>query len=96
VAGELQFVFPDQTVEKSVRVGQAPQYISERRVSSLLDLIWYAGESRLPAGPVDWVEIRYPSATVHALGMDLYWLIWLLLISMLSALVFKRRLGVSF
>jgi hypothetical protein len=45
---------------------------------------------------MDWIEIRYPSATVYALGMDLHWLIWLLLVSMLSALVFKRRMRVSF
>jgi hypothetical protein len=96
VSGQLQFVFPDRTVEKSIRVGAAPQYVSERRVSSLLDLVWYPGESRLPSGPLDWIEIRYPSATVHALGMDLHWLIWLLLVSMLSALVFKRRMRVSF
>ncbi len=104
VAGELQFIFreqtpnqtSDQTVTKSIRVGNGPQYISKRRVSSLLDLLWYPAEGRLPAGPVDWIEIRYPSATVHALGMDLHWLIWLLLVSMLSALAFKGRLGVSF
>jgi hypothetical protein len=96
VSGQLQFIFPDQTLEKSIRVGAAPQYVSERRVSSLLDLIWYPGESRLPSGPTDWIEIRYPSASVHALGMDLHWLIWLLAVSMVSALVFKRRLKVSF
>jgi hypothetical protein len=45
---------------------------------------------------VDWIEISYPSASVHALGMDLHWLIWLLVVSMLSALVFKRRFHVSF
>lgn len=96
IKGALQFVFPDRTVEKTVRAGLAPQYVSERRVSSMLDLIWYPAEKRLPSGPVDWIEVRYPGARVHALGVDLHWLIWLLIISMISALCLKKRFRVSF
>ena len=96
MAGDLQFVFPDETVEKSVHAGRGPQYLSERRVSSAFDLLWYPGESRLEAGPVDWIELRYPPATVLALGLDLHWLIWLLVLSMVSALVLKRRFRVLF
>jgi hypothetical protein len=96
VTGDLQFLFPGQTLDKSVRVGAEPQYISERRVSSVLDLLWYPAESRLPAGPVDWIELRYPPATVHALGLDLHWLVWLLILSMASGLIFKRQFRVSF
>ena len=94
--GDLDLVFPTGTVSKSIRTGAGPQYVSERRVSSLADQVWYPGESRIPEGPVDWIEINYPSATVHALGLDLHWLIWLLIISMISALVFKSRFRVSF
>ncbi len=96
ITGALQFAFPGGTVEKTVQAGQGPQYVSERRVSSLLDLVWYPAEKRLPAGPVDWIEIRYPAAKVHALGIDLHWLIWLLLISMVSALLLKKRFRVAF
>jgi hypothetical protein len=96
VTGDMQFVFPEATVEKSVQAGMGPQYVSERRVSSAFDLIWHPAESRLPAGPVDWIELRYPAATVHALGLDLHWLIWMLILSMASGLVLKRRFRVSF
>ena len=96
VTGDMQFVFPDATVEKSVQAGTGPKYVSERRVSSAIDLIWHPAESRLPAGPVDWIELRYPAATVHALGLDLHWLIWMLTLSMASAVVFKRQFRVSF
>jgi hypothetical protein len=96
VTGDMQFVFPGRTLDKSVQVGVEPQYISERRVSSALDLLWYPAESRLPAGPVDWIELRYPKATVRALWLDLHWLIWMLVLSMASALVFKRQFRVSF
>jgi hypothetical protein len=90
--GELEFVFPSQAIEKSVQAGVGPSYISERRVSSVLDRIWYPAESRLPTGSVDWIELRYPSATVHALGLDLRWLVWLALLSIISTLLLKRRL----
>ena len=96
VKGDLDLVFPSGTVAKSIQSGVAPQYVSERRVSSLFDQILYPAESRLSDSPVDWIEINYPSASVHALGLDLHWLIWLLIISMISALVFKRRFRVSF
>ena len=96
IAGDLQLVFPDQTLKKSVHAGRGPQYLSERRVSSALDLLWYPGENRLAAGWVDWIELRYPQATVSALGLDLHWLIWLLALSMLSALLLKGRFRVSF
>lgn len=96
VAGVLRFVFPGETVEKSIHSGKGPVYISERRVNSGLDLLWHPAETALSASTVNWIEIQYPKATVHALGLDLHWLIWLLFFSMISALVFKRRLGVAF
>jgi hypothetical protein len=96
VSGELQVVLPSQTVTKSIQAGSGPQYLSERRVSSALSLLEHPAERPLPSGPVESIELRYPKATVHALGLDLHWLIWLVVISMISALVFKRRFGVSF
>jgi uncharacterized membrane protein (DUF106 family) len=96
VTGELQFLFSGQTLDKSVKVGAGPQYVSERRVSSTLDLLWHPAESRLPAGPVDWIELRYPKATVHAVGLDLDWFIWMLILSLASGLIFKRQFRVSF
>lgn len=99
VRGALEFVFPDRTVTKSVAVARAaglPMRIAERRVSSLAGLVWYPGESRLPPGRIDWIELRYPGATLRALGLDLNWLVWLLIFSMLTALALKRRFRVSF
>lgn len=92
----LHFVFPNQTVEKSITAGTGPQYLSERRVSSVVDLIWFPGESRLQKGPIDWIELRYARATVHALGFDLHWLVWLMIFSMLTVLIFRRWFGINF
>jgi hypothetical protein len=95
VSGVLRIVVPGGAVEKTIRAGAGRHYISERRVSGLWDLIWHPAESRLPAGNIDWIEIRYPAATMHWLGLDLNWLIWLVLLSMLSALLLKGRFGVT-
>jgi len=85
VSGALRIVMPDGAVEKTIQAGAGRRYISDRRVRGLWDHIWHPAESRLPAGNIDWIEIRYPSSTVHWLGLDLHWLIWLALFSLLSA-----------
>jgi hypothetical protein len=95
VSGVLRIALPGGTVEKAVRAGAGLHYISDRRVSGLWDLIWHPAEARLPAGNIDWIEIRYPSVTMRWLGLDLPWLIWLVLFSMLSALLLKGRFGVT-
>jgi hypothetical protein len=95
-SGYLRVILPGQTVEKKIEAGAGPRYLSDRRVSTALDLLWHPAEKRLPAGPVEWIEVRYPPATVHWLGLDLHWLIWLLVLSMASALLLKKRFRVSF
>jgi hypothetical protein len=96
-AGQMRFAFPAGTVEKSIAAGNGPQYLSDRRVRSAMDLVWHPAESRLPSGgPVEWIELRYPKATVQAMGLDLHWVVWLLVFSMASALLFKGRFRVSF
>ena len=95
-AGKLQIVFPDETVEKSVEAGSGPRYLSSRRVSSMRDFVWHPAESLLDSSRVDWIELQYPKATVAGIGMELSWLAWLLLFSMITALALKRRFGVTF
>lgn len=95
VSGVLRIVISGGVVEKTIRAGAGLHHISDRRVSALWDLIWHPAEARLPAGNIDWIEIRYPAATMRWLGLDLHWLIWLVLFSMLSALLLKGRFGVT-
>jgi hypothetical protein len=96
VSGNFQIVFPQETVEKSIEAGAGPRYLSERRVSSIGDMVWHPSESLLPPGIVDWVEVRYPSAGVAAWGLELPWLAWLIGFSMVTALALKRRFKVTF
>jgi hypothetical protein len=97
VAGLLRITLPDgAAVEKTIAAGAGLHYLADRRVSGLLDWVLHPAESRLPDGNVEWIEIRYPAATVHWLGFDLHWLIWLLIISSITALLLKSRFGVTF
>ena len=96
VNGTLRVVLPNETIEKTITAGSGRGYASDRRASSWSDWIWYPGESRIASETVDWVEIRYPSAEVQWFGIAFHWLVWLLVISMITALLFKRRMGVSF
>ena len=95
VSGTLRVVFPGVTLEKSVDAGSGVRYLSARRVRRLLDHVLYAGESRLPAGPADWIEVGYPPAEVQFWGVGLHWLIWFLVLSLASAWFLRKRFGVA-
>jgi uncharacterized membrane protein (DUF106 family) len=96
LSGTLKFVLPAGVAEKHVEAGVGPRYVSDRSVSTLLGQLWHPGERRLSLSSVDWIEIRYPSATVAWLGLDFPWVVWFLLISMVAALLLKKRMGVAF
>jgi uncharacterized membrane protein (DUF106 family) len=96
LSGSLRFLLPGVVVENQIEAGAGPRYVSDRRARTVLDQIWHPGERRLPVDSVDWVEIRYPAARVYWLGMDLSWVVWFLIISMLTALLLKKRMGVAF
>lgn len=92
VAGELRVVSQGAVIEKSVRSGDGPQLISQRRVSAARDLIEYPQEPRIAGAPVDWIEVRYPEASVHGVP----WWAWMLGASFVTALVLRKRFGVTF
>lgn len=96
VSGLIRVTSPDGVVEKTIQAGAGPQLLSERRVSSPLDLLEHPEEPQITARSVNWIEIQYPRTEVHAAGIDLPWWAWLLIVSMATALVLKRRFHVSF
>lgn len=87
LSGELQWVVSGKNTTKKIRAGPGFHYHSRRRVRSLRDLIRYPTEEPLPAGPIEWIEISYPSASVPALGLDLHWSLWFIALSALGAAV---------
>jgi hypothetical protein len=95
-SGKLEMAFPDGAVSKSVEVGGGLHYLAQRRVSSMLEYLWNPGERFLSSSTVDWIEIRYPSSLVRGFGIELHWLWWFTLISMISMLALKRRFNAVF
>jgi hypothetical protein len=82
------------TVGKRIEAGQGPCFVPGRKVSSLGDALWHPGEPRITVPGVGWVEIRYPNTTVRWLGIRMHWLTWFIVISMLAALLLKKRFHV--
>jgi len=81
---------------KAVRAGAPSGVIAERRVASLFDWLRYPGESRLPSGPLRWIEVSYPGATVDVFGYGAHWLLWFVAVSLLTMLLARKRFGVTF
>jgi hypothetical protein len=95
VSGVLHIRMKGASVEKDIEAGTGPRFVAGRKVSSLWDAVWHPDEAPIAAPNVEWVEVRYPSATVEWLGIRLHWLIWFVVISMLSALLLKKRFHVT-
>jgi hypothetical protein len=79
-----------------VPAGARLAYLSERRVASWLSWLLYPAESRLPAGSVEWIEIRYPSADINIFGIGMHWLIWFCIVNLFTMLALRKRFGVTF
>ena len=96
VTGELRLVWRGKEWVKSVSGGGGPRYLSSRRVTTWWDAVWYPGESRFEADEVDWIEVAYPAGSIEFAGLDLHWLVWFFVLSMVSAFLFKRYFRVVF
>ena len=94
VSGLLRIRVDGGTVEKRIEAGPGPRFVPGRKVSSLWDAVWHPDEPRIATPHVDWVEIRYPDASVEWLGIRMHWLIWFIVVSMLAALLLKKRFHV--
>jgi len=96
VSGLLRIRTESGTVEKRIEAGPAePRFVPGRKVSSLWDALWHPDEPRITAPRVQWVDIRYPGASLEWLGIRMHWLIWFIVVSMLAALLLKKRFRVA-
>jgi uncharacterized membrane protein (DUF106 family) len=93
VSGQLRFLVDGQPVTKTVEAGERPRYIPGKSVNSSLEAIWNPGES-VKAPGVEWVEVRYPEASITVFGLSMNWLVWFFVVSMAAALLLKNRFGV--
>jgi uncharacterized membrane protein (DUF106 family) len=92
-SGQLRFTVDGQSVTKALEAGTRPRYIPAKSVRSAMDAVWYPGEP-IDASQVEWVEVRYPEASLRVFGFTMNWLVWFFLVSMVAALLLKGRFGV--
>jgi len=92
-SGQLQFTVDGQAVTKSIEAGARPRYIPGKSVRSPLEAIWNPGEA-VAVPQVEWIEVRYPEASLRVFGFAMNWLVWFFVVSMVAALLLKSRFGV--
>jgi len=90
----VQFTVQGAPVSKTIASGAGERFAPGRSVRSLLEAIWNPDEKRIPSDAVQWIEVRYPESRMEVFGIDWNWLVWFLLVSMVAALVLKKRFGV--
>ena len=88
---ELEVVRPDRAIAKSISAGSGMHYLSERR-GSLANLLLRPTEPPLSDAEIDWIEVRYPTASI----LGLHWLIWFFGISAVTALALRRKFHTAF
>ncbi|MBI1354598.1 MAG: hypothetical protein GC160_09650 [Acidobacteria bacterium] len=98
--GELGFKWMGSDFTKSLDAGsldagESLRYVSPRRESSLWGSIESPGEDPLSVKNLDWIEVRYPGKEIALGSLSLHWLVWFLVISMVSAYALKGFFGVT-
>jgi len=94
VSGKLHFTVDGARVDKRIEAGAGQRFVPGRRASSMLGALWSPDEPRIDSSTVDWIDIQYPGAEVDLFGLRMHWLVWFTAISMLLALLLRKRFGV--
>lgn len=95
VPGTSRLGNADDPVIKNIRVGSGWYVLSERRVASYFGWLLAPWESRLPANsPVRSIGFQYPGAEFRLFGFGMPWIVWFVIVSWITAFVFRKRFGV--
>ncbi|HMC61524.1 MAG TPA: hypothetical protein VKJ01_20200 [Candidatus Solibacter sp.] len=93
-SSHLLFTVDGKAVRKTIESGSVQRFIPGRSVSSSIAAVWNPNEKLIPSPKVEWIEVRYPEAWIDVFGVRLNWIVWFLAVSMVSALLLKKRFGV--
>lgn len=93
--GDLTFDWNGRQWTKSLDAGPGLRYVSHRRESSMWSQFASPGEPLLDVPDIEAVEVRYPAAEIDAFGFRIHWLVWFLLVSIVTAYALKGVFGVA-
>lgn len=95
---EVEVRADSETLTKHVRVAAGFAQAASRRVrGGWWNRLTHPAEPPLPAaGPVESIEITYPSWADTSPLLAMHWIVWYFLLSLVFGLLLKRPLGVEF
>ena len=94
VSGQLVFRAGGQEIAKRIEAGSRQRFVPGKSVRSMLAALWDPSEPRIASDAVEWIDITCPEASVDAFGVRLNWLVWFFGISVIAALLLRKRMGV--
>jgi uncharacterized membrane protein (DUF106 family) len=94
VSGKLTFLVDGRPIGKTIEAGKGQRFVPGRSVNDTLQTLWSPDENKIPSPQVEWIEIRYPDASLPILGIQWNWLVWFFAVSLAAALLLKKRFGV--
>ncbi|MEW6359022.1 MAG: hypothetical protein AB1696_22000 [Planctomycetota bacterium] len=80
---------------KTLHVGDGGRALSPVRSRRWTARLFHPAEPGLPSGPIESIEIEYPSERVSVAGVRLHWLWPFLIVSILAGLLLKRPFRVE-
>jgi hypothetical protein len=83
-------------VTKAVQVGSAHGYLDATRPGGALAWLLNPGEAPIGPSTIESVRVVYRAQRLSALGFEWPWEAWFVVISIITALLVKSRLGVVF
>ena len=94
VSDVLVFTVNGTEVRKTIEAGRRQRFVPGRGVRSAVATLWEPGDGRVPSSAVEWIEIGYADARLPVFGLEISWLLWFFVVSIVVALLLKKRLGV--
>ena len=93
---ELEIQNGTETATKSVRVSERVVRRSPFKVRGFLNELIYPAEPALPGdGAIESITVTYPDATVDVFGIELHWMIWFFVLSIVFAFALRGPFGVT-
>jgi hypothetical protein len=94
VTGPVRIHIGETEVTKIVQVGSGHGYLNEIRPAGVVGWLRNPGEAPIRSSAIESVRMVYRGQRLAALGLEWPWEAWLIVVSMITALMVKKWFGV--